>query len=183
MQIIGKDFSPIAFAAYVAGLDLGNKAAWAKFVVLHNTGAPTLAQRPNGLTYQHILNLESYYSNTMHWSAGPHCFVDDNGIWVFSPLTAPGVHSFNWNPCSFGVEQLGDYDTEAYDSGRGLLVQQNAIACVAVLSHACGIDSGSMRLHKENKTTTHKDCPGTACADHKARFISDVHDYIVTHLN
>ena len=181
MNIIGKHFSPIAFAAYVATLNLQEHAAWARFAVLHNTGAPTLAGRPHGLTYQHILNIKSGYE-AKGWHAGPHCFVDDLGIWVFSPLTAPGVHSFDWNPCSFGVEQLGDFDTEAYDRGRGLAVQQNAIACVAILSHAAGIDSGTLRLHKENTITDHHDCPGKLCADHKARFISQVHDYIVAHL-
>ena len=181
MDIVASYFSPGEFADYVASLDLPSCGWTGEFVVLHNTGSPTLAERPDGLTAQHIENLRSYYTG-LGWHAGPHCFVDQNGIWVFSPLTEPGVHSPSWNSISYGVEQLGDYDTEAYDPGHGALVKANAIACVAVISHAAGIDSATMRLHKEDPETTHHDCPGAHCADEVGHFKQAVHDYIVEHL-
>ena len=180
MNIVGRRFSPTEFAAYVAALGLSN--TFARFVVLHNTGSPTLAQRPDGLTAQHIENLKSYYEG-LGWHAGPHLFVDDHGIWAFSPLTAPGVHSPSWNHCSWGVEQLGDYDQEDYNSGRGDAVKGNAIAAVAVLSRAGGLDSHSMRLHRADPLTTHRDCPGASCADEAGHFMDAVHAYIVANLS
>jgi hypothetical protein len=155
--IVGQSFTPETFKEYVQGLSWTD---WQpEFIVLHNTGEPTLAQRPAGLTYQHILGLQAYYRDEQGWSAGPHLFVDDLQIWVFTPLTVPGIHSPSWNSVALGVEMLGDYDTEEFDRGRGLLVQQNAVAAVTILSAALGLDPDSMRLHREDPKTTHH-CPG-----------------------
>src|ERR1700759_5615054 len=121
--IVGQTFDQDQFKAYCSGLVW---SSWRpSFVVLHNTGAPSLAQRPNGISKANIDNLVGYYRDTNGWSAGPHLFVDDRQIWVFTPLTTSGVHSPSWNAVSLGVEMLGDYESEAFDSGRGLLVQQN----------------------------------------------------------
>lgn len=177
MQIVAKSFSPAAFADYVKTLALGSAGWKPEFVVRHNTGSPTLAMRPDGLTHQHILNLKSYYE-TLGWHAGPHAFVDDKQIWVFSSLLHPGVHTPSWNHVSFGVEQLGEFGSEDYAGGRGLAVQKNAVAAIAVLSHYAGLDSHSMRDHREDPETTHKDCPGSSCHDHKAAFMDAVHQYI-----
>ena len=83
---------------------------------------------------------------------------------------------------SFGVEQLGDFGPEDYNSGRGLVVQHNAVAAIAVLSHFAGIDSHSMRDHREDVNTTHRDCPGDTCHSGKAGFMDAVHNYITEHL-
>jgi len=129
------------------------------FIVLHNTGEPNLANRPNGLIYQHILGLQSYYRDDQGWSGGPHLFIDDLQIWVFTPLTVPGVHSPSWNSLALGIEMLGDYDTEDFDLGRGAMVRDNAVAAIAILSAVLGIDPDTMRLHREDPRTTHH-CPG-----------------------
>lgn len=169
--IIGLNFSADDFDSYCHSLQW---TAWRpSFVVLHNTAVPSLAQRPNGLTRQHILNLESFYRDTQKWSAGPHLFVDDRQIWVFTPLTVSGVHSPSWNKNALGVEMLGDYATEKFDSGRGLAVRNNAVAAIASLSAVLGLDPDTMRLHKEDPNTTHK-CPGKNV--NKARFIQAVKD-------
>ena len=58
--IVGKRFSPEEFENYVAGITMGS---WKpQFVTLHNTASPTLADRPNGFTPQHMENLRQYYS-------------------------------------------------------------------------------------------------------------------------
>ena len=150
--------------------------------MLHNTGSPNLAQRPQGLTSQHIANLKAYYEG-QGWHAGPHLFVDDQQIWVFSSLTSPGVHSPSWNKVSWGVEQLGDFTPEDYLSGRGLAVRSNVVAALAVLHHYGGLDSSTLRLHKMDPLTTHKDCPGTSCANDLPNIIKDVHSYIVANLS
>lgn len=155
--IVGQNFIPETFKEYVKSLTWD---AWQPgFIVLHNTGEPNLANRPNGLIYQHILGLQSYYRDDQGWSGGPHLFIDDLQIWVFTPLTVPGVHSPSWNSLSLGIEMLGDYDTEDFDLGRGAMVRDNAVAAIAILSAVLGIDPDTMRLHREDPRTTHH-CPG-----------------------
>lgn len=155
--ILDRAFSPADFAAYCATL---HWTAWRpSFIVLHNTGAPSLAQRPGGLSQANILALQGYYRDTQGWSGGPHLFVDDHQIWAFTPLTVPGVHSPSWNNVALGIEMLGDYQTEAFTTGRGASVRANAIAAIATLSGVLGLDPASMRLHREDPKTTHH-CPG-----------------------
>jgi hypothetical protein len=172
--IVDRSFGVEGFDAYCRSLQWPN---WRpSFVVLHNTFNPTLAMRPNGLTQQNIMNSQSYYRDHRHWSAGPHLFVDDRQIWVFTPLTVPGVHSPSWNGVSLGVEMLGDYQKEAFDGGRGLDVRRNAVAAIAILSEVLALDPDGMRLHREDPKTTHKECPGDNVS--KPEFIADVKAYV-----
>ena len=155
--IIGKFFTPCEFEGYLKGL------AWSSwkpsFIVLHNTYLPTLAQRPTGLTKKHIINLEHFFK-TKGWSAGPHLFIDDKGIWVFSPLTSPGVHSPSWNSNTIGIEMLGDYEKESFKDDRGFKVRKNTVAAIASLSKILGLSADTIKLHKEDTKTSHKTCPG-----------------------
>jgi len=155
--IVGLSFTPDNFDAYCHSLAW---TAWRPtFIVLHNTGIPSLAQRPAGLTKEHINNLVGFYRDTQKWSAGPHLFIDDHQIWVFTPLTMSGVHSPSWNKFSLGIEMLGDFEKEGFSSGRGLLVRENAVAAIATLSAILGMEPSALRLHKEDTKTTHA-CPG-----------------------
>jgi hypothetical protein len=69
------------------------------------------------------------------------------------------VHSPSWNSTALGVEMLGDYEREAFNSGRGLKVRQNSVSAMASLSAVLGLDPTTMRLHREDPATTHA-CPG-----------------------
>lgn len=155
--IIGQSFTAEEFDKYCHSLK------WDKwrpsFITLHNTFLPSLAMRPNGLTKQHITNLEHYFK-TKGWSAGPHIFIDDKQIWVFTALTMSGVHSPSWNKLAIGIEMLGDFEKEPFVTGRGAMVRENTVAAIATLSAVLGIDPGTMKLHKEDPGTTHKTCPG-----------------------
>ena len=159
----------------LAGLGLSD---WRpEFVVLHNTGSPTILQRPLGFTAQHMANLSEFYAGK-GWHAGPHFFVDQNGVWAFSRADRPGVHSPSWNPVSWGVEMLGDYDTESFDAGPGARVQANAVFLLAALHRRAGLDSHTLWLHKEDPLTTHKDCPGGHVQ--KEAVIGRVHDLLTS---
>jgi hypothetical protein len=172
--IVGLSFTPDEFDTYCHGLRWN---AWRpSFIVLHNTAIPSLAQRPQGFTRTHIANLETFYRDTNKWSAGPHLFIDDKQIWVFTRLTVSGVHSPSWNKFALGVEMLGDYEREAFDKGRGLKVRNNTVAALASLSAVLGIDPQTMRLHREDTLTTHA-CPGARVA--KNVVIQEVQDLIV----
>jgi hypothetical protein len=176
--IVGISYSAEEFDSYCHALSW---STWRpSFIALHNTASPSLSQRPHGLTKQHILNLEHYYRDEKAWKAGPHLFVDDKQIWVFTPLTVSGRHSPSWNKLALGVEMLGDYDKDEFDSGRGLKVQKNAVAAIATLSAMLGLDPGTMRLHKEDPLTTHA-CPGKKV--NKNKFIQAVQDLIAERHN
>jgi hypothetical protein len=107
-------------------------------------------------TTAYALNLESYYRDQQGWSAGPHLFVADDFIWVFTALTTSGVHSPSWNGISWGVEIVGNYEQEPFSPG----VRENAVDALAVLHAVRGIGPDTLRFHKEDPKTTHKNCPG-----------------------
>lgn len=155
--IVGTSFTPVEFDAYCRGLrwDPWRPA----FIVLHHTEPLTLAQCPKGLTKKHILELESYYRDKLQWRAGPHLFIDDRQIWVFTPLNVSGVHSASWNNVSLGVAMLGDYDKEFFHIGRGLDVRKNSVSAIATLCTILGIDSYNLLLHREDPLATDA-CPG-----------------------
>ena len=154
--IVGQNYSAAEFDTYCHGLTW---QAWRpSFIVLHNTAVPSLAQRPNGFTKTQINNLADYYKGK-GWSAGPHLFIDDKQIWVFTPLTMSGVHSPSWNKTAIGIEMLGDYEVEDFTAGRGDKVRDNTVAAIATLSAVLGLNPDGMRLHKEDPETNH-DCPG-----------------------
>jgi hypothetical protein len=155
--ILGNNYVPASFDNYCHEL---NWSAWRpSFIVLHNTAIPSLAQRPNGFTKEHIKGLETFYRDTQKWKAGPHLFIDDKQIWVFTPLNISGTHSPSWNKVALGIEMLGDFETESFDSGRGLQVRKNAVAAMATLCAILGLDPATIRLHREDPLTTHA-CPG-----------------------
>lgn len=173
--IVGLSYTAAEFDIYCQSLQW---TSWKpSFIALHNTASPNLAQRPDGLTAQHIQNLVGFYRDQQHWSAGPHLFIDDKQIWVFTPLTTMGVHSPSRNSVSIGIEMLGDYETDDFSSGRGPAVHNNAVAAMATLCATPGLDPATTRLHKEDPLTTHI-CPGKNVI--KADVISETQALIAT---
>ena len=173
-EIVGKSFDTAGFETYCHGLQWN---AWRPtFITVHNTSTPSLAQRPRGLTKTHIGNLVDFYRDQQKWSAGPHLFVDDRQIWVFTPLTLSGVHSPSWNKLALRIEMLGDYEKEPFDSGRGRAVRDNTVAAMSTLAAVLGLDPASMRLHREDPLTTHA-CPGKNVR--KLELIQQVQDLLI----
>ena len=173
-SIVGLSFNESQFDIYCHSLQWN---AWRpSFIVLHNTAAPSLAQRPNGFTATHIQNLVGFYKDQQHWSAGPHLFIDDKKIWVFTPLTVSGVHSPSWNKLAIGIEMLGNYAVESFSADRGLKVRQNAVAAMATICAILGLSPSTIRLHKEDPATTHN-CPGKNVK--KGEIIAEVESLIM----
>jgi hypothetical protein len=151
--IVGKSFSSAEFTDYLDSITFDT---WRpQFVVLHNTAIPKLSDWHKVTGEQRMSGLEHYYRDIQHWSAGPHLFIADDSIWVFTPLNTPGVHSPSWNAISWGVEMVGDYSTEQL----GTAVHDNTISALAALHASLGIDPNTIKLHKEDPRTTHN-CPG-----------------------
>lgn len=160
-DFVGKAFTREAFTQYVNGL------VWQywrpKGVVIHNTAAPTLAQwAEEGPRHEaRIRNLRHYYEFTNHWPGGPHLFVSRRWITVFDGLLEPGVHSPSFNREYLGIEMVGDFSREPFNSGDGALVRDNAVYATAVLLRRLRlpVNDRTIRFHKEDPRTTH-DCPG-----------------------
>jgi N-acetylmuramoyl-L-alanine amidase len=152
--IVGTSFTPEQFDTYVRGLNFG---LWRpQFVVLHNTSAPKLSQWHSTPGAQRMKNLEHFYRDQQKWSAGPHLFIADDLIWVFTPLTTSGRHSPSWNSISWGVEMVGEYDVEPFGAG----VRDNTVAALTTLHALGGLAPNTLKFHKEDTQTTHKNCPG-----------------------
>jgi len=58
-----------------------------------------------------------------------------------------------------------------------------ASAAGVAISHAAGIDSDTLRLHKMDPLTTHKNCPGRNCSVEFDTIKRDVHAYIASRNN
>ena len=160
--VIENKFFPTVegFKAYLKTLTFD---AWRpSFVVQHNTSEPSLAlykewkaRTPPTTLLQYMTDMMPYYSG-MGWNGGPHLFVAPDGIGVFNPLTKHGTHSPSWNRISWGVECVGEFDTEPFQEPQKSLL----IGALAALHELIGLDPATLRFHKEDPETTHKGCPG-----------------------
>ena len=158
--IVGRPFGEGRLAAYVAGFNPDRFRG--KFkptrICIHHTGAPSLGQRPDGFTEQHMRNLRDYYRGK-GWSAGPHWFVDDHQAWAFTPMTERGVHAVSFNRDAIGIEMLGNYDIEDPASGRGAEVIRRTGHLVALLMGQFDIPAADILFHRDDPQTD-KTCPG-----------------------
>lgn len=74
--------------------------------------------------------IKNYYQNTLGWSAGPHLFIDDRFIWLFTPMYNVGIHAkwgnsfrqFRRLHYSIGIEVIGFYDHVRWPPAVSLLV-------------------------------------------------------------
>jgi len=167
IDIVGRLFTKEQFAAYVKKSIvpvLKKQGQWRpSFIVLHHTGIPSIKQRPNGFTTPNMHSLATFYGEKQRWRSGPHLFVDQNGIWVFTDLLKKGTHSPSWNDRAWGIEQLGNFSLEDYETGNGEKIRDNAIAAIAILSLARNLNIDTLHFHFEDPKTTHKECPGSTC--------------------
>jgi hypothetical protein len=162
--IVGVPMMPTQIAPYFASCS----PKWAKGITIHHMAAPSLAQRPQGLLTQHMLNLRSFYRDSKGWSSGPHFFLDEDQIWPFTPANFRGVHAKSFNSAYLGLEMLGDYDSEDPWSGRGLKVLTMTATTVAAILKATGWPIERINFHRDDPKTT-KTCPGTLIP--KSRFL------------
>lgn len=160
--IVNKAFTADNVGQYLRTL---KRPSFVRFIVVHNTGAPSLktyrgyATRANPISdAQWLRNLEGFYRDKQRWSAGPHWFVTPNklGLLAFTPSTVRGTHSPSWNSTSLGVEMVGDFQSEPFDPG----VRRNVVALLAELHIWLDLSPDTIRFHREDSATTHKDCPG-----------------------
>jgi hypothetical protein len=173
----GKPYTRAQLAAHIDTCDFSNwkhkdgSRGKPAFITLHNTSIPTiqlwLSWSP-AKRQQYILNMQPYYEH-MGWRGGPHFFVapqDDICAFGFNDLMAAGTHASCFNNVSIGIEMVGEFDSEAFDSGPGAQVADNAIYLMALLHNKIGItpapygyNQRGLHFHIECKADNH-DCPG-----------------------
>ena len=156
------------------------KPSFVKFIVLHNSGAPTMKQARATTFSQRVRNFGHDYKNIRKWSSGPHLFVFEDGhIYTGSPLATHGTHSPSWNGQSWGLEMVADFRTGSDDptKGGGLVIYDTAAWVFAQLLTHLGLapTGDTIKLHREDKKTTHA-CPGDRIT--KADFVSRVKTYM-----
>jgi hypothetical protein len=182
IPFVGKCF-PTAdqFMDYLDTITFG---AWRPaFVTMHHTGGPNLKQwqaygtrKPPISDEQWMKNLASYYGKSKAeggpadgpWRSGPQFFFTPKNFCVLSLPDRRGVHARSFNANSWGVECVGDFDSELFTEE---LAERYAtgLACLHVVA---GLSPGDFRLkvrglhfHRDDPLTS-KTCPGTKVSKH-----------------
>ncbi len=149
MEIINRKLSLQELEDYVATYNFGTLPA--NKLVIHHTWRPTKEQWQG---QKSINGLKAYYEGK-GWGAGPHLFVAEDGIWLFSPMRKDGIHAGTLNPRSVGMEVVGDYDTAKWEGET----KYNALGAIKVLTEALHLAEKDIFFHRD---ASPKSCPGWA---------------------
>lgn len=171
MEIIRKCLPRAEFTDYVKTKNFGKLPP--NEIVVHHTAVPTKEQW-RGVSS--IDAIKRYYENTKKWSAGPHLFIAEDGIWLFTDMYNVGIHAGPGNAewlsngkvirghnvpggkllaYSIGIEVVGSYDKEVW-SGETKL---NAIHAIKTLKGHLRIPDIKLTFHRDYMP---KSCPGWA---------------------
>jgi len=157
--LIGRRLAVAEWLDYVARYDFGPIAP--SRLVLHHTFIPTVDQWAGLRSMQ---GMQRFYAGK-GWTAAPHIYAGPDGIWLFTPLHAVGIHAGTGNSgtlngkfwYSIGLEMVGAYD-QVRPSGA---VWENAKAVIGGISKRLGIAPRQLiSFHRDY--TNQKSCPGWA---------------------
>jgi hypothetical protein len=187
---IGEGLTAEEFSAYVQTYDFGTIAP--DFVILHHTAIPSTryARYPSGGVWDadeaglsaaqikqrrqaKLTAIKEFYRTRPGWDRGPHLFIDDRYIWLFTPMREIGIHAAQGNAYrdghglhySIGIEVVGYYEHVRWPEPVERLVGH----CVAVLKRRLGTfelryqpRAGAISSHRDyNKPQ----CPGAAITE------------------
>jgi len=118
-----------------------------------------------------------YYRDSLAWTTGPHIFIDDLFVWLFTPFYYVGTHSNEGNSYhkngtlrySIGCEVIGCYDKVVWPKAIYDNVGYAAACLRAVLGFEMKYtpaaqdrpDIHDLQLSAHEDYTTGKSCPGT----------------------
>lgn len=147
MKIVNKKLSLEEFKDYIRNLDFSpnnpNK------LVIHHTWKPDVDDWKG---QKSIDGLKKFYEDK-GWSAAPHLFIAEDGIWLFTPMNERGIHAGELNERSIGIEVVGDYDHKVWAGETKI----NAIGAINALIGRLGLSDGDIHFHRE---VSEKSCPG-----------------------
>jgi hypothetical protein len=160
MQIDGRCMSASEFVKYIEGLEMPQPLPTRFF--LHHTWIPT---RQSWKGHSTLVAMKRHYERQLWrdsqgrlregWTVGPHLFVADDGIWLFSDIRYDGVGVYGHNYLSRHLEMVGDYNDEL-PTGETL---RNTIVALGVLHEKLGLDIRKLYFHRDFSS---KSCPGWA---------------------
>lgn len=173
MNILGKKLNLDEFRNYCRTFDFGKLKP--SSLVIHHTWSP---KKSEWKSEKSIMGLKNYYEGK-GWSAGPHLFVAEDGIWLFTPMNEIGIHAGEGNASwslfgrpytgfrgplgsklvsySLGIEVVGDYDIEKWTGET----YKNALGAIRILMETLGIPTESLYFHRDFPSAK-KSCPGYA---------------------
>jgi len=158
MKIEGNNYTSREFADYVKGFDFGKVPPTS--LVIHHTWRPNKEQWKGERSIQ---GLKTYYEGKK-WSAGPHLFIAEDGVWTFTNMYDVGIHAgagnstYKWGRMtgySIGIEVVGDYDLDVW-TGK---TKKNALTAIKVLMETLGLNNEQVFFHRD---FSNKSCPGHA---------------------
>lgn len=187
---IGAGLTLDRFETYVSAYNFGPVPP--DFVVLHHTYIPstTWARASTGVVWdageagfteeeiyrkrtQHLAAIRTFYRDQRGWDRGPHLFIDDRYIWLFTPMAEVGIHAGHGNSYrtdgqlhySIGIEVIGNYEQTPWPPAVERLVG----GAVAIVQQRLG----TFRLdyvRGAGGISSHRDwgkpgCPGTAITE------------------
>lgn len=144
ITIDGRYMTAEQFVAYVEALDMG-PVGW---VYIHHT-----ASRETDWCGAESLKVLKAEYESKGWTAGPHLFVDSNGIWLCSPLCKDGigVSGHNWH--ARHIEIVGNFMDHTPDQQRW----RHAVIATAAILKRTGLGVSVVRQHRQAEATK---CPG-----------------------
>lgn len=149
MEIINQRLSLQEFKNYLTDYDFGPQRP--NKLVIHHTWKPTVETWKGEMS---ILGLKNYYEGK-GWPAGPHLFIAEDGIWLFSPMNKDGIHAAELNPGSIGIEVVGDYDIKKWEGET----KKNALGSIKALMDRLLLTDRNIFFHRD---VSAKSCPGWA---------------------
>lgn len=196
---VGEAHTAQSFASYCASYHFGTIPP--DYVVLHHTAVPsTLAARyPTGAVWdaneaglsldqikakrlKQLGKVRDYYRDVQHWDAGPHLWIDELFIYLFTPMYDVGIHAASGNSYhdragklhySIGIEVVGYYEKVQWPRA----VARNVGMALAILRRRLGTFSLDYRPGPRNtpqahvgSLSSHRDynkpaCPGKAITE------------------
>lgn len=149
MEIVNQRLSLNEFRHYIKEYYFGAQPA--NKLVIHHTWKPT---KELWTGQQSILALKGYYERK-GWKAGPHLFIAEDGIWLFTPMRNNGIHAGILNPRSIGIEVVGNYDAEVWSGNTKI----NALGAITFLMKQLRLENDDIYFHRD---ISGKSCPGQA---------------------
>jgi hypothetical protein len=195
-RYIGKGLTGPEFEQYVQSYDFGSVPP--DQLIIHNTYIPDASwasvsanqrtwwdRNEAGLAENQIYakraqqldGLMRFYRDTYGWDRGPHLFVDERWIWLFTPMYDIGIHAAEGNSYrdkggrlhySIGIETVGYFTERGWHPQQAALLRQAVQALARRLKtfqivyksashHHPELHQGSIAFHSDyNKAA----CPG-----------------------
>jgi len=149
MNIVNRKLNLEEFEGYVSAMNFSpnnpNK------VIVHHSFSPTQKQWKGEAT---MVGLKKIYEGK-GWPSGPHLFIEENGIWLFSPMNQTGTHAKAGNTRSIGIEVVGDYTNVKWPEKT----KENVLGAIKILLKKLNLNEDNIHVHREYSQTA---CPGNA---------------------